>query len=207
MLHATGKHGDRSVDLALSPEDHVLLCRNERGLWELENHPSTEECFQTAEHRFGVTRDEWHLGEFSLADKMQICAISAWAMARSQFQIELDYSEQSIHQIEQILGRMYDQRPTGLRKLVVGKRYAEQLPYLAQIWGAYIGEVMRRAVGGQWEFAEKLYPGQEVVALKWDDENMCFPVGKVHKRLTNGPEDSVASFYRVIVDMRKEKGN
>ena len=82
---------------------------------------------------------------------------------------------------------------------------------LAVIFGIYLGETMLRnfaaAHGFQWGTPDGEFP----VLIK-DNGNQMSPITKVHKRILNGEEDSIASFYRVaawVADGRfdKARGN
>ena len=58
--------------------------------------------------------------------------------------------------------------------------------------GAYVGEVLVRSAGGRWDLSPTGDPG---VALT--STFMCFPLNKVGKRLSLGPEHSIAAFLEV----------
>ncbi len=58
--------------------------------------------------------------------------------------------------------------------------------------GAYVGEVMRRAVGGEWIFKEDK-PGIDVkTSLRLPDGSRQWPVQRVFKRFISGSEYSIA---------------
>ena len=60
--------------------------------------------------------------------------------------------------------------------------------------GAYVGEVLRRELGGEW-VGDDDDPEVEInVALQGVDGSVCWPVQRVMKRLQNGPEDGIAAY-------------
>lgn len=65
-------------------------------------------------------------------------------VAKRNFQIDLDFSEESIQQIEAIASRQF-------AVIVEGDGPSDRnLETFCKIWGAYIGEVFRRHHGGEW---------------------------------------------------------
>jgi len=58
--------------------------------------------------------------------------------------------------------------------------------------GSYIGEVVRRKVGGYW-VGDDTDPEAEInVQLRLADGAVCSPVQRAMKRFKNGPEDGIA---------------
>jgi hypothetical protein len=67
-------------------------------------------------------------------------------------------------------------------------------------FGAYVGEVIVRNAGGSWiDFDEtkKGFFGGHAFGVELPGGNIRNPLGKVFKRLVNGPEDSIEFFYAV----------
>jgi hypothetical protein len=60
--------------------------------------------------------------------------------------------------------------------------------------GAYVGEVIRRSLGGAWQ-ADDDDPEREMdIELRLGDGSRVWPIQRVMKRYANGPEDGIA-FY------------
>jgi hypothetical protein len=60
--------------------------------------------------------------------------------------------------------------------------------------GAYLGEVIRRDVGGEWH-GDDADPAAEVnVELRMPDGSRIWPIQRVMKRYHNGDEDSIAAY-------------
>jgi len=60
--------------------------------------------------------------------------------------------------------------------------------------GAYVGEVVRRNLGGEWQTNDADPQGEINVTLKLPDGSLIWPVQRVMKRLKNGPEDGIAAY-------------
>ncbi|HLJ86205.1 MAG TPA: hypothetical protein VKZ53_05240 [Candidatus Angelobacter sp.] len=102
---------------------------------------------------------------------------------------ELDYSENSLMEVEVILGRLADS--------ISGGGPNEDVTETCKVWGCYLGEVVRRRFGGEWGI--ETYPGKQFATLTLNIAgNKLFPSMKVHRRLTEGEGDNVWSFYKMI---------
>lgn len=104
--------------------------------------------------------------------------------------IELDFSESSIERVDYILGCYYEHIAE-----YDGKEGKESLWNIAVHFGIYLGETMLRLQlkdkGYDW------YIDDGIPVLMKEANNKISPVTKVHKRILNGPEDSVKSFCDV----------
>lgn len=104
--------------------------------------------------------------------------------------IELDFSESSIERVDYILGCYYEHIAD-----YDGKEGQESLWNIAVHFGIYLGETMLRI-----QLKDKGYDwciDDGIPVLMKDAGNKISPVTKVHKRILNGPEDSVKSFCDV----------
>lgn len=128
---------------------------------------------------------------------MKKMAAQTVEFAKTHFNITLDYSEESINEME----TMYEQMYKDIKKLRMPKK---EIADLALIQGAYIGEVIRKHHGGHWEKDHKAL-GQNSWPIIFDEDNATCPVGWVFKRLTNGKEDDVSYKYRVLITNRDDK--
>jgi hypothetical protein len=134
--------------------------------------------------------------EAALQEKMRACAEWAVEYARSVFEIELDYSEASLQQLEQMLSVLYKDRSRGwLARWLRPGPTEEEVRQVALLLGAYIGEVIRRRHGGQWAIRKRL--GQQLMPLITHGVSTD-PLSKAYQRLTYGPEESVWSYYQVL---------
>jgi hypothetical protein len=135
----------------------------------------------------------------TIGDMMAAYASDAVDHARSKFGIALDYSPQSIEQVEQVLSRLYAKTPRGIWKFLKKGPSEEVVDTLCKMYGGYIGEVFRRVHGGHWEIRRDLvWTTAAVIALSRSGGMTFFPPSKVYKRLTDGDGDNVWTYYRVL---------
>jgi hypothetical protein len=102
----------------------------------------------------------------------------------------LDYSENSLQEVEDILSRLQQPAPTAAPD-------QEELDEICKMWGSYLGEVVRRRFGGAWSIES--YPGKHFATLTLSvGGSKLFPSMKVHRRLMQGEGDSVWAFYKMV---------
>jgi hypothetical protein len=102
---------------------------------------------------------------------------------------ELDYSEESLQTIEDMIDRQFgDWRPW--RR---GKTAKKNTP-IASLVGAYVGEVMIRHVGGEWGWM----PEYDVAAVKLPSGHWTSPPAKAQKRFMKGKEDNLVFYYEAL---------
>lgn len=77
-----------------------------------------------------------------LAEQMEADALEAMKLTRKHFVVELDFTPASIEQLESII----DDVEFTLR----GGKSEENIELLTRVWGAYLGEVIRRHHNGEW---------------------------------------------------------
>ena len=105
-----------------------------------------------------------------------------------EFHTQLDYSENSLMQVEAILAELAA-KSAGVSGEEVGE--------ICKTWGSYLGEVVRRRFGGEWSV--ETYPGKQFATLTLSvGANKLFPTMKIHRRLTQGADDNVWSFYKMV---------
>ena len=64
--------------------------------------------------------------------------------------------------------------------------------------GAYIGEVIISAYGGEWLTDDSDPQGEVNIAVKLKDGSIIFPVQRAMKRCMNGKEDSIYDYGYVL---------
>jgi hypothetical protein len=139
-----------------------------------------------------------------LSEMMQSYAEQAVAAAREQ-QIELDYSEESLKQVENILGRRHDSTPGGTPGGAASATPSDaDTEDLCKMWGGYLGEVVRRRWGGEWVL--ETYPGGNVLTVALSvPGGTVFPSMKIYRRLSQGAAEDVWSFYCMMRDRFRAK--
>jgi len=101
---------------------------------------------------------------------------------RKIFGEELDYSEASIAKLDEIINKGWPDRPPAMLEPTV------------VTFGAYLGEAIRRNIGGEWGFAES----EGYFLDRVGGKAKIFPFNKVTKRFRNGEEDSLGFYYRAM---------
>ncbi len=132
----------------------------------------------------------------TVSDMMEAYAEDAVDYAAKTFGITLDYSSDSVARVEDVAGRLHKKMPKGIFKLLGLGPSDKQLDALCKALGGYVGEVIRRQKGGAWEINEEL----QAIGLQLGADTWVFPPAKVHKRIINGAEDNILSFYKVAVE-------
>jgi len=132
----------------------------------------------------------------TINDMMSAYAEDAVDFARQRFGISLDYSHASVEQVESIAAKLFQSQPKGF----VGKLFhkgpsEEEIQTICKMLGGYIGEVLRRTKGAEWAINQEF----SAIGLQ-NGETWLFPPAKIHKRLANGAEDNLWSYFRVVLD-------
>jgi hypothetical protein len=130
-------------------------------------------------------RPDTHISEIAAA-----YALDAVELSMNAFQVSLDFTEESIPALEQALGKLHEsferQRPQ-----------EDRIWTLAKTFGSYLGEVFRRAHGGDWgmvTLADRTFPG-----VRCEPKDVTFsPWIRAHQRILCGPGDDVCSYYRSL---------
>jgi hypothetical protein len=117
-------------------------------------------------------------------------AIVAAAAANRE---ELDFSLESLVTLDAMLDRLFGRRWSIGRS---GRLDTKQFTPMIEPIGAYVGETLRRNVGGEWGFHDEHGPGLELPSGMW-----TFPLAKADKRFHNGHEDSLALYGGVMASM------
>lgn len=117
---------------------------------------------------------------------MEGYARAAAELGRSEFKQKLDFSSESIDGLDEIL-------------VLVGESPELDLDFEVRLWGSYLGEVLRRRYAGIWEMTQ--YPGSMVAVPSVDVRgSRIFPLMKVYRRLTEGDEEDLRSFYAMVTE-------
>ena len=115
-----------------------------------------------------------------LAERMKADALEAQRFSRKHMVLELDFSEASVDELEA--------NADTVEYAIAGGKSDENLDMLSRIWGAYLGESLRKACGGQWE-EEGGQPGLRT------DKSVAYPQQYVRQRLTEGGQ-GLGDYFR-----------
>lgn len=112
----------------------------------------------------------------------------ALASTASAHGYDLDYSWESLETLERMLDALFLTRsPLGrMRGKLSIKRFQQMVPVV----GAYVGEVLRQRLGGEWSINDEFdEPG-----LLFRPGTWIFPLAKAEKRFRNGHSDEFPFF-------------
>lgn len=123
-----------------------------------------------------------------MREMMESFAADAVTRAEKQFGFSLDYSEQSLRDLETILASVASSLPQENKEIVEQE---------VKTWGAYFGQVALRHWGGVWDLI--VYPGgaAAVPALVIGGSQL-YPLMKMYRRLTLGESENVWLYYQKI---------
>lgn len=139
------------------------------------------DVFKYRKQNIKNTSSEWTV----CAQKMCATAIEY----ANEFNKKLDCSENSITDLEEILD-WYS------KDISVSKPTENQIWSMAIIFGSYLGETLLKNGLSKKGFVWGKESSSNSPLLIRDDGAYLTPNDKVYKRLVNGSEDSIVSFYR-----------
>jgi hypothetical protein len=123
----------------------------------------------------------------TVAEIMAASAKEAMKLTRKYLVVELNYSEQSLEELERVIDDYRIAIPDG--------DHPETLLRLARVWGAYLGEVIRRQLGGAWIEADEV-PG-EAAAMQLGERTIQ-PLAQARSRLDAGKQHNLWEFYQSL---------
>ena len=122
----------------------------------------------------------------TLAAMMEGYAQAAVETAKSEYRLTLDYSGDSVNVLDEIV-------------VLVSETVDIDLDFESRLWGSYLGEVIRSRYAGMWEMTQ--YPGGQVAVPAVEIRgSRLFPLMKVYRRLTNGEEEDLRTFYNMVTE-------
>ena len=132
-----------------------------------------------------------------LSSNIERSLAAARAHAQRIYSTQLDFTERSITDVELILGRLSESIPHGrLQKLIKKQPAPEQIAHIALIYGIYVGEVLRRKLGGEWRLES--VEGEKTIGLRLPGGTTVYPASQTYRRLTTGVAENVEEFFASI---------
>ena len=117
---------------------------------------------------------------------MEGYARAAAELGSTQFGQKLDFTSESIDGLDEIL-------------VTVSESPELDVDFEVRLWGSYLGEVLRRRYAGAWEMTQ--YPGGVAAVPAVDLRgSRLFPLMKVYRRLTEGEEEDMRTFYSMVTE-------
>lgn len=121
-----------------------------------------------------------------LANLMLDSAQNAVTTTLEEFKLHLDFSEESINLVDDVilawLGRYKDQ---ALEENAVFT--------ICNIYGAYVGEIFKEKIGGDWTYDES-NPDAPYVVLNYAGSSYAF-AGVCYQRLVNDSHISIKNYF------------
>jgi hypothetical protein len=114
------------------------------------------------------------------------------AVALTSSGYRADFSADSLIEID----RFFDEHARAGRP-VPGGLLAAQTGQRIFALAAYVGQVLRRGIGGHWQADDVDPQGELTMSLLLPDGHVVWPMQRVFKRMANGREDSIA-FYATM---------
>ncbi|MDP4529490.1 hypothetical protein Q3O59_10685 [Alkalimonas delamerensis] len=122
-----------------------------------------------------------------LKDLMVQSAADAVQYGREEFQLELDYSRNSLVQLDTLISALHQRQKT--------QAHAQDLLFtLCTILGAYTGEVFRRELGGDW-FHDKSSQDAPYVCLTYLDKEFPF-ASIIYHKIVQDDSISIADYVQ-----------
>ncbi|MGE0871444.1 MAG: hypothetical protein AB7P03_22980 [Kofleriaceae bacterium] len=125
----------------------------------------------------------------ALAAKVRELAEHAVAMTAPAISPPLDYSEESVEILEEILDEVHSDRAN------LDERRVFQL---GAVFGSYLGEVLRRAHPAEWGQITapdgSTFPGMRMIETR----AVIWPWGRAQQRILEGAEHNVWTYYRYL---------
>jgi len=137
----------------------------------------------------------------SFDDQMAVCAQEAVILARDRYNTTLDFSEASVEVLEKLLAGFHTSLP---KPGDPGRPSDQWIASIAWTFGAYLGEIFRKNVGGTWAKHNPKVPGSLPVLNV--NGSILTPCHKVSKRILEGPAENVAFFYKAACQVLREGG-
>jgi hypothetical protein len=174
-------------ELAASPSEYYRLVKGRQQAW------LDQALLGAAPDRASLVAST--ADDASTADLVLTAAESALLTASVRWGVALDFSRESLRGVEEILGTLHealraqdqpgDPRPG-----------TDQVRRMAVVWGAYVGEVMRRHYGGRWSNAPV---GDQGPVLRLEiGTAQVYPLRKVEKRILEGPGDAIPFYFQAV---------
>jgi hypothetical protein len=123
-----------------------------------------------------------------LAEQMAADALEAMKLSRKFFVVELDFSAGSVASLDEMIGQWQYALPGGNKP--------ENVEKLVRVWGAYLGETIRRTLGGEWTSASD--EQGEHVGLLGRPGRKIQPHAATRTGLTGGSTVSLAEYYAAL---------
>ena len=126
---------------------------------------------------------------------------AAWRWRAEKF----DHSPETVVMLEQMMEELHGElnRTSFKRRMGLGPNETDTMHW-ANLWGIYLGETLRREIGGRWITGHEEAPN--LLAVEFDDGTVIFPTARVFRRLTDGAAENVADYYNAVREIVAASG-
>lgn len=132
----------------------------------------------------GASRIGGKLKGDSTDEEMKRLAAAARLAAKKEYRLDLTHDRASISDLENEI--MQDLHHNQL----ITPYPEEELTELSRLWGAYVGEILRRVRAGIWQSRSR-HGDRRPMPFVIDRNHEVFPCSWVYRRIKHGPEYSV----------------
>lgn len=141
-----------------------------------------------------------------LAEGMREYAEQAVLVAKKHHQLDLDYSLASVESVEKLLDGAAKMAYKWQLRILRRKKREELANRLALVYGAYLGEVIRKEWGGVWHVgAEPPFDG--IACITFNSGVTVAPTARAYKRITAPDLESVVSYINAIPSIIENAGS
>jgi hypothetical protein len=111
--------------------------------------------------------------------------------------VHFDLSPATIPVLDEMLGELYDElhKKSLRRKFGLGLNDVDMAQW-ANLWGIYLGEALRKQIGGTWITGHEEAPA--LLAVELTDGTVLFPTARVFRRLSDGAGQSVVEYFEMV---------
>jgi hypothetical protein len=108
---------------------------------------------------------------------------------------QLDRSVPSLEIVDEILERFRYDLPKGVLKWLGAGPSQEDVGIVCEMYGGYVGEIIRREIGGEWQLPAG-GPFADAPSIAFGDE-LSSPVLKVHQGIVN-PDATIPAYFAAM---------
>ncbi len=120
----------------------------------------------------------------STDEEMKQLAVQARVEAKKEYRLDLTHDRASVKDMEEtILRDLHNNQ-------LIAPYPEEELAELSRLWGAYLGETLRRIRPGVWR-ARSRHEGRRPMPFVLDRDHEVFPCSWVYRRIKHGSDYGV----------------
>lgn len=137
------------------------------------------------------------MSSISITESMADRAQEAIELVRERIGATLTFSSSDVEDLEAILTGVYDAlQDLAGNETVEATHVTEQARRLAVLFGSYLGEVVRRKWGGEWQQPD--VDGAFGMPCLQIANTVVWPIERVYRRLSVGPSENVWDYFRSL---------